>query len=117
MTQPVDSSLSQDPVWKGVGPFRNVQVGGHDGALALVALGDDIMKVFVLGGLERLEAEVVDDQKIDAGDFCEVSVIAVDRPGGVELDQHLEGHRDVRSISLFGRNSPDSYYRKWQNIL
>jgi hypothetical protein len=57
MPQPVDSSLSQDPVGEGVGPFRNVQVGGHDGAFALIALGDDIMEVLVLGGLENLGSE------------------------------------------------------------
>ena len=91
VAQPVDGGRPQDPVGEGIGPLRDVQVGGDDGAFALVALGDDIVEVLILGGLERFEPEVVDDQQIHAGQLGEVPVIAVDGPGGVELGEHLGG--------------------------
>jgi len=58
MTQPIDGGRPQDAVGEGVGPLRDIEVGGHDGALALVALGDHIVEVLILGAFERLEAEV-----------------------------------------------------------
>jgi len=64
VAQPVDGRLCQDAVGEGVGPFRGVQVAGYDGALFLVALGDDIVEVLVLGGAQGLETEVVDDQDV-----------------------------------------------------
>ena len=66
MTKAVDGGRSQDAVGKSLGPFRDIQVGGDDGAFAFIAFGDHLVKVFILGSLQGLEAEVVDDQKIDA---------------------------------------------------
>jgi hypothetical protein len=54
VAQPVDGRLCQDAVGERVGPFRGVQVAGHDGALFLVALGDDIVEVLVLGRAQGL---------------------------------------------------------------
>jgi hypothetical protein len=39
----VDGGRPKDPVREGIGPFRDVHVGGDDGALALVAFGDQVV--------------------------------------------------------------------------
>jgi len=46
--QAVDGGLPQDTIGEGVGPFRDVQVGGDDGALAFVAFGDHLVEVLIL---------------------------------------------------------------------
>ena len=62
------------------------------------------MEVLVLGGTERLEAEVVDDQEIDGGQFSGEPIIVVDGPGGIELSEHftLRGEQDVIADSHGG---------------
>ena len=66
MTQAVDGSRPQDAIGEGIRPFRDIQIGGDDGALSLVAFGDHLVEILILDAGERLEAEVVDDQKIDS---------------------------------------------------
>ncbi len=73
MPETVNGGCPQDAVGKGVGPFRDIQVRGNDGALSLVALGDHIVEVFVLGSFQWLEAEVVNDEEIDPGQFGKLS--------------------------------------------
>jgi len=94
VTEPVDGGGAQDAVWKRIEPFGDVEVRGHERAFALVALGDDIVEVLVLGTLEGLEAEVVDDQQIDRRQSGKEPVIAVCGPGGMQLGKHPGGGRE-----------------------
>jgi len=52
------------------------------------------VEVLVLGALEGLESEVVDDQEIDRGQSGQEPVVAVCGPGGMELGQHPGGARE-----------------------
>jgi predicted xylose isomerase-like sugar epimerase len=61
MPQPIDSGSTQDAVWKGIGPFRNVEIRGYDGAFSFITFSDDIMEVLILRALERFETEVIDN--------------------------------------------------------
>ncbi len=54
VTEPVDGGGAQDAVRKRIGPFGDVEVRGHERAFALVALGDDLVEVLVLGPLRGL---------------------------------------------------------------
>ena len=73
MAQPVDGGRTEDPVGEGVGPFRDIQIGGDDGAFAFVAFGDDIMEVLILVGLERFKTKVIDDEQIDGGELWQTA--------------------------------------------
>jgi len=65
MTESIDGGCGQDAIGEGIGPFRDAQVGGDDGALALIAFGDHVMEIFILRSPQGFEAEVVDDEEID----------------------------------------------------
>ena len=60
MTQPVKRRGTEQFVGERLAPFGEVQVAGDNGGGALVALGDQIVEVVVLPGLEGLEAEVIE---------------------------------------------------------
>ena len=55
------------------------------------------MEVLILGALEGLEAEVVDDEQVHSGELGKVPVVAVGGPGGVELGEH-SGDRSEEHI-------------------
>ena len=59
------------------------------------------MEIFVLWRLEGLEAEVVDNEEVNAGKFCKLSVKGVSCPGGIELPEHLAlgGEEDVIPVA------------------
>ena len=62
MPQPVERCRGQEPVGgEGLVPLGEVEIGGDDGGDLLVALGDEIVKIFVGGRAKGFEAEVVND--------------------------------------------------------
>ena len=48
VAEAVDGGRAQDAIGEGVGPFRDVQVGGDDGAFTLIAFGDHLVEVLIL---------------------------------------------------------------------
>ena len=88
MTEAVDGGRPQDAIREGVRPFRDIQVGGDDGAPALVAFRDHLMKILILDSRQWFETKVVDDQKIGTDEFGKLSFEAVGGPGGVDLGEH-----------------------------
>ena len=89
MPKPIDGGRAEDPIGKGIGPFRQIEVGSPDRTFTFVAFGDDIVEVFVLGALEGFKSKVIDDQKVDRSELGKVSVEAVGGPGGMELTEHF----------------------------
>ena len=64
MTQPIECCRSEEPVGReGLVPLGEVEVAGNDGGGGLVALGDEVVQIFVGGRSQGLEAEVVDDEQ------------------------------------------------------
>lgn len=92
VTKAVDGGRAQDAVRKRIGPFRDVEV--RQRAFALVALGDDVVEVLVLGTLEGLESEIIDDQQIDRRQSGKEPVVAVCGPGGMKLGEHPSSGRE-----------------------
>ena len=62
MTQPVQVGGAEQLVGEGIAPFTEVQIAGEDGGAALVAFGDEVVEVFVMGWTKRFESEVIDDE-------------------------------------------------------
>lgn len=64
VAQPIEGCRSEQPVGgEGLVPLGEVQIAGDEGGGRFVALGDEIVQVFVGGGSKRFQAEVIDDQK------------------------------------------------------
>ena len=99
MAQPVDGGGSQDAVWEGIGPFRDVQIRSYDGAFSFVAFSDNIVEVLVLRALERFETEVIDNEQADGCELGKLAIKAVVGPGGIELGKHFgyAGKQDIVS--------------------
>lgn len=57
-------------------PLREVQVAGHDGGGALVALGHQFVQILVGGRVQRFEVEVVHDEQRHAREIGELAFIA-----------------------------------------
>lgn len=68
MLQAVNDSGAQEFVWEGIIPFGQIEIAGDDGGVPFVTFADKIMEVFVLWGMKRFEAKVVNDKEIDAGE-------------------------------------------------
>jgi len=48
VAEAVDGGRAEDAIGEGVVPFRDVQVGGDDGAFAFIAFGDHLVEVLIL---------------------------------------------------------------------
>jgi hypothetical protein len=57
-------------------PQENPSCGDDRGA-AIITFGDEVMKVFILGGPNRFKAEVVDDQEIGLDQGLEATLKGV----------------------------------------
>ena len=72
-------------------PFGGFPVRHPDRGGAAVAFDDDLVEVVGLGGVQRPQREVVDDEQVDAGESSELGVEGVVEPGGAEPGEQLVG--------------------------
>ena len=88
---------------KDLGPLVEGQVGGHQDGASLVALAEDLEEQFRAGGGQRHEAQLVDDEQIEAGQLpLQVEQSAV-VPGLHEfVDQGRGGGETHRHSPLAG---------------
>src|SRR6516225_2344465 len=89
--EPVDGGLGEERVGHHGEPFFGGAVGGDYGGGPLVAFDADLVEVGGLGGVERGEREVVQDQQLDSGEPAHLGVEAVVEPGGLEPLEQLGG--------------------------
>ncbi len=47
-------------VGEGLAPFAEVEIAGENGGGLFVTLGDEFVEIFILGGSQGLEGEVID---------------------------------------------------------
>ena len=73
---------------KGV-PFVDGDLAGEDGRPAAVALFEDLVEVATGTGVERFEAPIVEDEKLDAGETAQDAGIAAVTAGERELGEQL----------------------------
>ena len=66
-----------------------VEVAGHDGGALLVAFGDEVVEVLVLGWSDGFDAEVVHDEQMHFGQGGKAAMVEVGCSGRVELAQEL----------------------------
>ena len=64
--EPVDGGLGEEAVGHESEPLDRFPVGGHDGGRLAVAFDDELVEVGGVGGVEALEAQVVEDEQVDA---------------------------------------------------
>ena len=63
-------------------PFPGrLTIGGDDGRRSAVPFHDDLVDVGGVGGVEGLEAEVIDDEDLDADQFAQLDVVAAVETG------------------------------------
>ena len=86
VSEAVEGGGAEQAVGEGVAPLGEVEVGGHDGGGLFIALGEQVMEVFILGRAKRFESEVIDDQDVDAGQGVELALEGLD---GVERAEQL----------------------------
>ena len=91
---------------KDLGPLVEGQVGGHQDGASFVALAEDLEEQFRAGGGQRHEAQLVDDEQIEAGQLpLQVEQSAV-VPGLHEfVDQGRGGGETHRHSPLAGSQS------------
>src|SRR5207244_12574387 len=73
---------------KGV-PFVDGDLAGEDGRPAAVALFEDLVEVATGTGVERFEAPIVEDEKLDAGETAQDAGIAAVTAGEREFGEQL----------------------------
>src|ERR1017187_4981724 len=89
--EPVDGGVGGQRVGHEREPFAGVAVGGDHGGGFAVAFGDDLVEVGGLGGGERLEGKIVDDEQLDAGQAAVFVVQGVVQAGGGQAFEQLVG--------------------------
>ncbi len=81
VAQPIEGCRSEQAVGgEGLVPLGEVQVAGDDGGGCFVALGDEVVQVFVGGGSKRFQAEVIDDQKRHTHESGQAPLVAAGGP-------------------------------------
>ena len=84
MTQTVQRCRCQQGVGReGLIPFGEVQVAGDDGGRALIALGNQLMQVFVSGRAQWLESEVINDEYRNSTQRLKFALLGIGSAGGV----------------------------------
>jgi hypothetical protein len=74
--QPIDGGLGEERIAHGGEPFaRRLAVGGHDRGRPPVAFDDELVDVGGVGGIEGLEAEVIEGQDIQADEAAHLVVV------------------------------------------
>lgn len=89
VSESVEGGGPEEPVGEGVSPLGEVEVGGDDRGGALVAFGDEVVEVLVVGRAHGLQAEVVEDEQGDPGEGLETSLVGAGSAGGVEGREQL----------------------------
>ena len=75
--QAVEGRGGQQFVGKGAWPLAPIQVARDEAAAALIAFGDEVAEVLVLGGSQRTQTEIIDDDEVDPGELLELAVVAL----------------------------------------
>lgn len=88
-------------------PFIRFAVGRDDGRGGLVAFDDDFVEVGGLGGVEGLDAEVVDDQQWDVGQAAHLGFDGVIQPRGLEAFEQLVRAGHVRADAAADSDVPE----------
>lgn len=60
---------------------------------------DDLVDVGGGGGVERLQAEVIEDEQVGAQELADLLVVAVAWPGGLEALEELAGPFEVHAVA------------------
>ena len=89
MAEPIERRGAEQFVGERLAPFGELQVAGDHGGGALVALGDQIVEVLVLPGLEGLEPEVVDDKQRHPGEGLHLALDGARGTSGIDLREHV----------------------------
>lgn len=102
VAQPIQGCRSEQPVGgKGLVPLGEVQVAGDHGGGALVALGDEVVQIFVRGWPKRFQAEVVNDDQRHACQGEEFALVATGGARGVQAGGEVRAgaEQDIHALA------------------
>jgi hypothetical protein len=94
----VDGRLGEERVGHDGEPFDRLSVGGDHGGRSPVALHHELVDVLRLGGVHGLEAEVVDQEEVDADELAHLGFVAHVEPGSLEPLEHPVGSFEVDGL-------------------
>jgi hypothetical protein len=100
--EPVDGGLGEQRVGHHGQPFLGCAVGGEHGRGALVAFDAELVEVGGLGGVQRLEREVID---LSGVDHVQLIVIA----GGDVADASVTSQSGLESVLLQDAAEPEEF--------
>lgn len=83
VTKAVNGGCAHQFIGEGGTPFIKCEVAGHQRRLLLIALSDQFVEIFVLGGTHGTQAEVVDRDHINLGELLKFALVGIDRLGRV----------------------------------
>jgi hypothetical protein len=89
MAEPIDDRSPQEAIGEGFPPLVERQVAGYQYGASFVALGNEIVEVFVLGGLKGLESKIVHNEQTHIGEGREPALEGLGGAGGLKLSQQL----------------------------
>jgi hypothetical protein len=90
-------------------PFVDRDLAGEDGRAAPITVLEDFVEVTTSAGVERLEAPIIEDEELDAGETAQdtgvAAVTAGKREFGEELGNPLIKNRAVVAASLVSKGT------------
>lgn len=89
--QTVDGGLGQQWVGHHGHHLRRLLVGGDDRGRVPVAFHDQFVEVAGLGGAQRVQGQVVQNQHVDAVELAHLLVVGVVQPGRAQPFEQLVG--------------------------
>ena len=104
MGQAVEGGAGEQVVAEDLGPFGESAVTGDDEGAALVTLADDFVQILSgLGAGQREEAEVVEDEQVEAEEFGKEAGMRATGAGGVQVgEQALGGAIEDAQVTFQG---------------
>jgi phosphotransferase system IIB component len=73
-----------------------------------MSLDDQLIDVGRIGAVERLQAEVVEDQQVHAEQLSHLGVVAVVEPGSLQAFEELIGPLEVHAVTTAHGSVPES---------
>src|SRR5262245_21998546 len=85
----VDGALRAHRIGEGREPLVWAAVGRNDHGPGAVPLGENLVRVAAFACVQRVEAEIVDDEEADADESAQLRIVRVVEPRVLETLEHM----------------------------
>ncbi len=73
MKEPIEDGVGVGGIADGAVPGSYIELAGHDGGFTPIAILDDLEQIMAGLGIKRLQAPVIEDQKLDLTQALELA--------------------------------------------